>query len=202
MNLSERERRLIMFLGVSVLLSAIFWVVTSFSDDSTGSTKIVAAAAATVDGAEKELMKLRNQAATVKGKNEVLKQVNGELATREKGLIKGETAAQAQAQLLSVLREVARNQSPPLDIRQVELGPAQPFGDAYGQVSVSVTVDCRIDQLVNYMAFLSAQPELISTDQIRFSNSNPKLKTNQVRITISGLVPRKLVPIKKGLASF
>lgn len=200
MTVSPRERRMLAFAGVSVLLSAIYWFATSGSP-STGTAKVVAPIDS-VDRAEKALTNLRNQAATVPGKEAVLKQVSSELAEREKGLIKGDTAAQAQAQLVQILREVAKNQSPAFDVRGVELGPLKPFGDAYGEVSVSVTLDCRIDQLVNYMAFLSAQPEIFSTDEIRITASNPKLKTMPVRLTVTGLVPRKLLPVKKGLASF
>ena len=68
-----------------------------------------------VDHAEKLLTNLRNQAATVPGKEAVLKQVSTELVQREKGLIKGDTAAQAQAQLVQILRQVAKNQTPPLE---------------------------------------------------------------------------------------
>ena len=201
MTLSEREKKLVQMLGVSVVITLIVYVATSDSAPSPVPGKAVTSVGS-VDRAEKMLTKLRLEAATIPGKQAALKSVTTELTLREKGLIKGDTAPQAQAQLLQVLREVARNQSPRLDIRQVELGQAQPFGDAYAQVSVSVTVDCRMDQLVNYLAYLSAQPEVISTDQIRFANSNPKTKSSQVRITITGLVPRKLVPEKKGLASF
>jgi hypothetical protein len=201
MNLSDRDRRALTYLGVSLLLSALWYLFNNTGSSST-SVKIVAPIQ-TVDAAEKKLTNLRNMAATIPGKEAALAKVTAELAAREKGLIKGDTAPQAQAQLLQVLREVARNQQPPLEIKQVELGQAQAYGDSYGQVSVSVTVDCRIDQLVNYLAFLSTQPEIVATDQIRFANSNPKLKTNQVRLTITGLVNRKLVPVtKKGLASF
>jgi Type II secretion system (T2SS), protein M subtype b len=200
LTLSDRERRLISFLGVSVVLSAIYWFATSSS--TTSSTVKVITPVDSVDRAEKVLTSLRQQAATVPGKEALLKQVSVELAEREKGLIKGDTAAQAQAQLVQILREVAKNQSPPLDVRGVELGPVRSFGDAYGEVSVSVTLDCRVDQLVNYMAFLSAQPEIFATDEIRVTASNPKLKNMPVRLTVSGLVPRKLVPVKKGLASF
>jgi len=35
-------------------------------------------------------------------------------------------------------------------------------------VSVSVTATCRIDELVNFLAALSAQPELAATEEIRF----------------------------------
>ncbi len=199
MSISDRERRMLSMAGVSIILSGIFWLATSGSNSA--APKVVSQVDS-VDHAEKMLTNLRRQAATIPGKEVVLKQVSTELADREKGLIKGDTAPQAQAQLVQILREVARNQSPPLEIKQVELGPAQAFGDSYGEVSVSVTVDGRIDQLVNYLAYLSAQPEIIATDQIRFNNANPKLKTNQVRLTISGLVARKLVPVRKGVASF
>ena len=200
MTISTRERRLLAFAGVSILLSGIYWFATS-GPASPSSAKVVAPIDS-VDRAEKVLTNLRNQSATVPGKEAVLKQVSTELADREKGLIKGDTAAQAQAQLVQILREVAKNQSPPFDVRGVELGPLKPFGDAYGEVSVSVTLDCRIDQLVNYMAFLSAQPEIFSTNEIRITASNPKLKTMPVRLTVTGLVPRKLLPAKKELAAF
>lgn len=199
MSLSDRDRRALSFLGVAAFLSAIYWFATSWPTSTT--TVKAVTPVDSVDRAEKVLTSLRKQAATVPGKEAVLKQVSVELAEREKGLIKGDTAAQAQAQLVQILREVAKNQSPPLDVRGVELGPVRSFGDAYGEVSVSVTLDCRVDQLVNYMAFLSAQPEIFATDEVRVTASNPKLKNMPVRLTVSGLVPRKLVPVKKGLTA-
>jgi hypothetical protein len=199
MNLSDRDRRALTYLGLSVLLSVIYYFATSGSSSSSSSATVVAPVDS-VEHAEKSLTNLRKQAATVPGKEAVLKKVSTELADREKGLIKGDTAAQAQAQLVQVVREVAKNQTPPLDIKQVELGPPRAFGDAYGEVSLSVTVECRIDQLVNYLTYLSTQPEIVSTEDIRFVGSNPKLKTNQVRLTISGLVPKKLVPARKAAA--
>ncbi len=198
MNLSDRDRRAIAFLGVSVILSLIYYLVTSSSGG--GAAKVVGPVDS-VDRAEKVLTALRRQAATVPGKQAVLQQVSTELTEREKGLLKGDTAQQAQAALVQVLREVAHNQTPPLEIRQVELGPPRLFGD-YGLVTLSVTIDCRIDQLVNYLAYLSTQPEAISTEELRFGGPNMKLKTNQVRLTISGLVSKKLVPVRKGITAF
>ena len=71
--------------------------------------------------------------------------------------------------------------------------------DAYARVTVSASMDCRIDELVNLLAAISAQPEIISTDEIRCGAANPKSKSMPVRLTISGLVPRRLVPEKKGM---
>ncbi len=115
-------------------------------------------------------------------------------------MIPGDTADQAQAQLLQIIRRVARTQDPALDIRQSELGQPRPYGDAYGEVTVSVTIEARIDELVNLLAALSSQPEIIATGEVRCGAANPKTKAMSVRLTVSGLVPRRLVPDKKGLS--
>jgi len=194
-TISDRDQRALKILGgVVVLAGLIYW----FSTPSSSSTKIVAAVD-TVDHAEKRLATLRNAAATLPAKENILKQSTAELAAREKGLIAGDTPDQAQAQLLQILRRVARQQAPPLEIRQVELGQPRLYGNAYGEVSVSVTIDCRIDELVNYLTTLSAQPELTATDEIRFGAANPKQKVMPVRVTVSGIVAKRLIPEKKGL---
>jgi hypothetical protein len=59
-----------------------------------------------------------------------------------------------------------------------------------------VQIDCRIDQLVNILAALGSQPELVSTSDLRVASSNAKEKTVGVRLTVSGVVPRRLVPEK------
>ena len=98
-----------------------------------------------------------------------------------------------------ILKRIGKDQSPPLEIRQVELAPPQPYGDAYGVVTVAVNMDCRIEELVNFLAQVGAQPEIMSTDEVRFGASRPKEKTMPVRVTVSGLVARRLTPAKKGL---
>ncbi len=194
-NLSERDRRALMLLaGALVVIGAIYWFTSPPS-----TTAPVAATTESVDRLEQRLAKMRQAAATVPAKEQILKQVNGELAQREKGLIQADTAAQAEARLVQILREVAKNQQPPIDIRQIEQGPVKPYGDAYGAISVSITMDCRTDQLTNFMAFLTAQPELIATEEMRIGAANPKVKTMPVRLTVAGLVAKKLVPQKKGI---
>jgi hypothetical protein len=199
MTLSTRDRRALMVLA-PVLAAALIYLWSS-SSSSTGSTKI-SAPVDSVEKAEKRLTILKNSAATVGGRDAVLKEASTELGIREKGLIPGDTAEQAQAQLLQVLKRVGREQAPPLEIRQVELGQATGYGDAYGRVTVSVTIDCRIDEVVNFLATLSAQPEITATDEIRFGSSHPKQKNMPVRVTVSGIVARRLIPeksLKKGL---
>jgi len=55
--------------------------------------------------------------------------------------------------------------------------------------------------LVNVLAAIPAQPELIATDDLRVMSSNAKEKTIGVRLTLSGVVPRRLVPVKAKLGA-
>ncbi|HYL76937.1 MAG TPA: type II secretion system protein GspM [Bryobacteraceae bacterium] len=204
MTLQSRDKRALAILGGALLLFLIYWIATS-SSSSSSTAKAAVAPVDTIDRAEKRLAYLRATAATLDGKEAVLKQASGELTVREKGLIPGDTAEQAQAQLLQVIRRVAHQQNPPLEIRQVELGQPRTYGDAYGQVTVSTTIDCRIEDVVNFMASLSEQPEIVATDEVRFGQAQIKQKIMPVRLTISGIVARRLLPekvVKKGLTEF
>jgi hypothetical protein len=66
---------------------------------------------------------------------------------------------------------------------------------------VAVSFSCRIEQFVNFMTDLANRPELIATSDIRVALGNPKEKTVVVRLGLSGVVPRKLAPEKKGPVS-
>ncbi len=191
MSLQARDRRALALLGVSAILGMIyrFW-------PSDPVPAIVAPAGNPVAFAETRLARLREAAAMVPAKEAILKQVSADAAVREKGVITGDTAAQAQAQLLQLVRRLGADENPPIEIRGTELNVIRPLGDAYGEASVSVQIDCRIDQLVNLMAAVQAQPELVATHDVRILSSNAREKTVAVRLTVSGVVPRRLVPEK------
>lgn len=159
----------------------------------------VVAAFDSVPLAEQRLAKLRETVATVPGKEKTAKQAAAELATREKGMILAATAAQAQAQLLEIIRRVGKDEG--IDVRGAEEMKVRPLADDYGEVVVAVSFACRIEQFVNFMTDLANRPELIATSDIRVALANPKEKTVVVRLGLSGVVPRKLVPEKKGPAA-
>ncbi|HLG99968.1 MAG TPA: type II secretion system protein GspM [Bryobacteraceae bacterium] len=198
MTVNNRDKRALRFLAIALVLAFLYWIATRSPSPAAG----VAAAVDTPERAERRLTALRTALATVDGKEAVLKQAAAELADREKGLIPGDTANQAQAQLLQIIHRVAAQQTPPLEVRQAEFVQPKPYGDAYGIVSVAVSLDCRTDELINLVAGLSQQPELVATDDFRGGTASPKTKSMPMRITVSGLVPRKLVPKKEGLNSF
>lgn len=193
MKLTNKDRRALVALGIAVIV----WIaLRMFLPD--GSPKL-AVAADPIPTAEKRLARLRQLAATVPGREQALNAVKAELAEREKGLIQAETAPQAQAQLMEIMRRVGKAQTPPVDVRPGELGRITPLGDDYGEVQVNCTLEGRIEELLNYLADLTRQPEILSTRDIRISPT--KNKAVSVRLTVSGVVPRRLVPEKKGLGA-
>ena len=151
--------------------------------------------AETVPQAELRLKILRQAAATIPGKEERFKQAAAELAGREKGILEAPTEAQAKALLLETLNNLARNNGISTqggDFRD------QPLSRDYGEVAVTVNFNCDIVQLLNLLAALADYPQILATQELRIIGGNDKKKTVRVTLTVSGVVPRKLLPEKKG----
>lgn len=193
MKFTGRDRRALMLLGAAVLLAVVY---VSFSSGPSVPQVVTAAKPMTIPDAETQLARMRQSVARIPGKDAILKQAAAELAQREKGLIDADTANQAQEQVLLIVRKIASAQSPAVEIKSVELGAPRAFGDAYGEVAVVTNFECHIEQLAQMMADLSARPELVSMSDLRMTAANPKQKTVNVRMTVSGIVPKRLAPEK------
>ena len=192
----DRRTALLLVLGVAAVLVLRFMVF--------GYTPAaVVAASDSIPMTEKRLAKLRADVATLPGKEKVARVVLADLAAREKGMVRADTAAQAQAQLLEIVRRTGKDEG--IDVRGAEEMRVRPLANDYGEVIVAVSFNCRIDQFVNFMADLANLPELVATSDIRVTTANAanlKDKSVTVRLALSGVVPRKLVPEKKGVDSF
>jgi hypothetical protein len=188
-RLNQRDKRALLILAAAaaVFLAVHFWPSDGFLPSSFR----------TVQVEEKRLARLRRLAAAAPERQEILKRVQADLTAREKGLIQADTAPQAQAQLLQVVRRLADSQQPPVVLRSTEFAPVKPFGAAYGQVAMTVNLDCGIEQIINLLVDVANQQELIAVTGINFGTAASKQKTVPVRMTIAGIVPLKLVPAKK-----
>jgi Type II secretion system (T2SS), protein M subtype b len=161
----------------------------------------VVSATDSIPQAERRIERLRQQAALAPGREELLKQVTAELKTREAGILQADTAAQAQGQLLDTIHRIAAQNG--FDARGAEeLREPRPLGNDYGEISVAETFTCGIDQLVNFLSDLAREPQIVATNEIHISGGNDKKKNLQVRLSLSGVVPRKLVPVKKQAVAF
>lgn len=195
MNLSTRDRRALILLGAG-LLTVLVLRFGVYRDSQT----TVVEAKDSIPLAEKRLARLRQAEIQVPAKRAALKTVSAAVALREKGILRAPTAQQVQAHLLETIRRVGKNEG--IEVRGGEFPEVRPLGDEYGEAAVSVNFECRIEQLVNFLAALTREPELLATNEVRVSTANPKDKTVGVRLTLAGVVPRNLVPVKKGLLSF
>jgi hypothetical protein len=197
-NLSERDRRALIVMAVVVVIGLILRF--AFSDSpATSSASLSDPSKDGIALAQQRLNRLRQIAATGPAREAVLKQISNDLANRERGMIQAPTAAEAQATLLEIARRIGKDEQ--IDVRGGELGAPKAFGD-YGLVSATVTFECHIEQLVNFLADLSHVPELIVPSEERITSGNAKDKTMGVRIVLAGVIPKKLVPEKKGLTAF
>ena len=195
MTLQRRDKRALAILGGALAIFTLYWALTSW-----GGQTASASANTTIPVAKDALARVQKRASGAEGRAALLKKVSAELAERERGLIQADTPAQAQAQLMDIIRRVARSQAPPLDFGTMEIGQQiAKLGDDYGEVQVAVPFTCQMDQLVNFLADLSKQPEALATNEIKVLAGDPKQKTVNVRLAIAGVVPKRLVPVKKGL---
>jgi hypothetical protein len=196
MTLSPRDRRALIVLAAGLALAGILRF--AFSGGSASAAASVASD--NVELAQQRLARLRQIAATVPAREATLKQAAADLADRERGgIIQADTAAQGQAALLEIARRLGKNEE--IDVRGGDLGAPKEIGD-YGLVYATVTFECRIEQLVNFLADLAHEPELIVPSEERITAANPKEKTMGVRLVLAGVVAKKLVPEKKGLGAF
>lgn len=200
--MTDRDKRALKLLGLALIPAAalMLWP----TDESSGSAAAVPAGAAAAaaaganspEGLERQLQRLRKKQAELPVKENAAKDLTAQLATREKGLIRADTLAQAQAQLAQLVRQTGRAQG--IDFRSLSMGQPRIYGGEYGEIILSASADCKIEQLVNFLAELTKLPELVATEDMRISSTgNVKEKNLNVQFTISGLVPRQLVPEKK-----
>ncbi len=197
-NVSERDRRALVGLGIALVVAGVLYFGFPNGSGSAGAPALSAPAENTAL-AQQRLARLRQIAATVPTREAALRQTSADLADRERGILQADTAPQAEAALIEIARSIAKDEQ--IDLRGGDFGAPKVAGD-YGLVYATVTFDCRVEQLVNFLADLSHAPELVAPSEERITSGNPKDKTMNVRMVLAGVVPKKLVPQKKGLDAF
>ncbi len=195
MTLTSRDRRSLLILaGALAVIAVLNFTVLS---DSTAP----AAAVASLDPVQlrSRVALLRQTAAALPVREALLKQNDADLAERERGIIQADTVAQAQAELVETARRVGNANQ--LDVRSSDFASPKVFGD-YGLVYAAVTFDGHIEQVLNFLADLTRETELIVPSEERITSTNAKEKLVSVRMVLSGVVAKKLIPEKKGLGAF
>ncbi len=185
----DRKTAILLGVGVGAILILRFAILGG------SSAPAVVSAAQTIPTAEARLKRQREIAATLPARETQFKQATGDLQAIEKGMLKADTGAQAQARLLEKLRRTGEGNG--IDIRGMEDARVRPLGNDYGEVMVWVRFNCRVEQLINLLAQLADDPDLISTNQVQITGTTAKEKVLQVRLGLSGVVTRKIAQEKK-----
>jgi hypothetical protein len=195
MTLSTRDRRALIALAAAAAVAALLLLTSS-----SGSAPSTQAASLSSTQLRQRLVVLRQTAAVLPAHEALLKQAQADLADREHGVIQAGTAAEAQSELLQTAVSLGKNSG--LEVRSSDFGAPKVFGD-YGIVYASVSFDCHVEQLLNFLADLTHAPELIVPSEERIvASGNAKDKMMSVRMVLAGVVPRKLIPEKKALGAY
>lgn len=195
MTLTPRDQKALAILAAALALGALLEFVV-FPDKSAPAAEVVSLSAAQL---RQRLALLRQTAAMLPVREAQLKQSSADLADRERGIIPGDTAAQAQSELLQTAVRVGKTNQ--LEVRGSDFGAPKAFGD-YGIVYATVTFDCHPEQLLNFLADLTREQELIVPSEERVISTNQKEKTMSVRMVLAGVVAKKLIPEKKSAGVF
>lgn len=197
MTVGKLDKRSVFGLLAGVAVMVILRLVLAVGDSGGG----VVAPSETTAQAEQRLQHVRQLAATVPGKVVVKKAAEDNVTSLEKGIFKAETESQAHAQLLEMVNNVAKANG--VQTHGQDEYRSKPLSNDYGELTVTVSFSCDVVQLVNFLAGLASQDQVLATNGIHITGGTDKKKILQVRLGVSGLVPRKLLtPEKKGLAGF
>jgi len=196
MTITPRDKKALLLLAAA----GVVFLIVNYTLPQNGAASAVASRGVdSVELAQQRAARLRQIAALVPAREAVMRQVSSDLADREKGMIRADTAAQAQAAVGEVAARVGKANQ--IDVRGGDFPAPKTFGE-YGVVYSTVTFECHIEQLVNFLADLSHQPELVVPSEERITASQPKQKMIAVRMILAGVVPKKLIPEKKGFGAF
>ena len=134
---SRRDKVALAVLAIAVVVSLTIY----FWPQDSAAVSVVEATGS-IPAAEQRLASLRRLAAQAPEKATQLDQIRAALERAEAGLLRAETAQQAQAALLQTLRQVADQQIPAIEFRNVDLGQVRPYGatETYGEVRKMVFV--------------------------------------------------------------
>jgi hypothetical protein len=195
MTIAPRERT-----ALAVLAAAIAaWALLQFVILPGGSAPAAQAVSLSSEQLRQKVALLRQTAAALPVHEALLKQMDADLADRERGIIQAGTAAEAQAQLVLTAQRVGKVNE--LDVRGSDSPAPKAFGE-YGIVYATISFDCHIEQLLNFLADLTREQELIVPSEERITSTNAKEKMMSVRMLLAGVVSKKLIPEKKGLGAF
>ncbi|MBI4459150.1 MAG: hypothetical protein HY648_03700 [Acidobacteria bacterium] len=135
---------------------------------------------------EQTLVKYRQAVAAAGLRSAETTSLEARLREAEAGLLAGESAALASAELQDLVKQLTAAQS--INVGSSNFLPTRPVGEDYVQVPLGMQFQCRIDQLVNLLQAVAQSPKNLRVLRLQIQAISAAEKLLQVNLTVGGLM--------------
>ena len=195
-SLSARDRRALVVLAGAAALSLLLELVMLPTMDSAGKP------GAALPLREKALHKYLPMVAGTSGQKNRVQEMQIGLAEAEKGLLSNRTPALAAAELQELIKQLMTQQG--MEMRNAAFRPARVLkaaGATYSAVPLSLSFQCRLDQLTSFLLAAHGSRKVLALDQLSITavpaHSTRPQKMVSVRMVIRGLMFAEPAPTPK-----
>jgi Tfp pilus assembly protein PilO len=185
-HLQSRDRRAVVLLLAALAIAAVSQL-DLFAPGGAASSSV-----GSLEAAEQRLLLAEVKARQLPLAEAELDAAKRQLDVLERGLLKSESAALAQAEMRQLVGDLLAAEG--ITMESSQFGAVQLDGEDYAQVPLNVNFQCGIEQFVNLMAAVANAPQLLATRRIQIAPENRATKSVRVQLTVAGLLPAARTP--------
>ena len=135
---------------------------------------------------ETTLLKYRQAVETASSQSEAAQTLETRLREAEAGLLENTNPSLAAAELQGLVKQITTSQA--IEVRSSDFLPVKALNESYAQVPLGLQFQCRLDQLVNFLAELQASPKFLTVPRLLIQTMGGKEKVVNVNLTVVGLM--------------
>jgi type II secretory pathway component PulM len=135
---------------------------------------------------ENALIKYRQALAGMGAAAESEELLQRRLREAEEGLLQGASAALASAELQGWVKQTTASHE--IEVRSSEFLPVRGQENGYAQVPLGLQFQCRLDQLVNFLAELQASDKTLTVPRFQVQARSGNEKLVSVSLTVAGVM--------------
>ena len=135
---------------------------------------------------ETALLKYRQALAAVSADERTAELLQIRLRETESGLLENSSPALASAEFQDRIRQSAANHA--IELRSSQFLALRPLEAGYAQVPLGLQFQCRLDQLVNFLAELRSGPKIVAVPQLQIQSNGGPEKLIAVTLTAAGVM--------------
>ncbi len=185
--MTERDKKALIGLAIAVVLFLLLQTDVALPGLGGGPS-----GATSVEAVEQKLRLARARAGRAPLVEAEAKSARESLEALEKGVLSSENAALAKAEMRQIVEDLLHEES--IAMKSAGFAAVEREGEHYAAVPVVVDFNCRIEQLVNWMAAVGNAPKLLATRAIRVGKVNKDTKAVAARVTLEGFLPIARTP--------